>query len=76
MALILFTNTFALLADIDKRLVYNISWNNLTDQAKEDRIEAASLQIDDMMFYGVVVTEGQPMKFPRNFSFPDLSNGC
>lgn len=68
MALVLFTDTLAELADIDALMVYNVGWNTINTTGRENRIKAASLMIDNMMFWGVVITQGQPMKFPRNFS--------
>lgn len=73
MALTLYTDTYAELAAIDARMVYNVGWNTLAEADRENRIKAASLQIDDMMFHGIVKVQGQDMKFPRNFGSHDFS---
>lgn len=68
MALILYTDAYAEVADVDARLIWNAKWNLLSTTEKENRIKAVTLQIDDMMFSGIKQDPGQPLKFPRQFN--------
>jgi len=69
----LFTDTYATLSDIDALMVYNIAWSIIPTVEKENRIKAASLMIDNMMFHGLAKVVGQDMKFPRFFNGFDFS---
>ena len=68
MAIVKFTNAYATIAEIDGFFPSICQWTNLTDDEKEAFIIAASNLIDESQEYeGEVATDGQAMKFLRNF---------
>ena len=79
MSIILYTDTYATVAQMDQVLVHNDQWNNLDlDNVsglvpnKESFLISAANVIDNQFVYaGEKTDENQSLEFPRNFGFND-----
>ena len=67
MPLVLFTDSYATLIDIDLLMNWHVLWKVLPDDNREDRIKSASDAINRLVYKGRKIDPGQAMKFPRNF---------
>lgn len=71
MAVTLFTDVYATVAQCDLRLPNNKRWTALTTAQKEEVLKAAAASIDDIAAWsGEKDDSGQAMEFPRDFSAP------
>ena len=69
MALILWTDTFATLSDVNSLLAGNATWDSYDDVKKESAIKRATAQINALIHAdGTAQSEGQALQFPRTYS--------
>lgn len=68
MAVTLFTDVYATVAQCDTRMPNNKRWTALTTAQKEEALKAAAAVIDDIAAWaGEKDDSGQAMQFPRDF---------
>ena len=65
-------NTYAVQADIDTRLFRFKAWTTLDDAEKEGWILGVVALMNDETFDGAVLSQTQPLPFPRNFGILDI----
>lgn len=63
-----FIDTFALESEVNAYLTFNTEWQAFDSPTKEAWIQSVSVRIDNLLYDGLVKVDGQPMKFPREYS--------
>lgn len=67
MALSRFTDSYALVSEVNNYMLHSKIWENFDTLTKEKWIKAVTQKLDNLMYEGVVKVDGQPLKFPRDF---------